>query len=109
LVNHIRMPSRIIIYSSALPIAGCWQNWTGPAPEFLPAAQTGNLPPALWVLQAAGSLAYASENGPVGAAVNARRVRVIARRRQRLDASHIEEVFGGIRLTAAGRMRIAEG
>src|ERR1700676_3551845 len=29
-----------------------------------------------------------SENGPVGAAVNPRRVRLIARRRQRLDASH---------------------
>ena len=63
-----------------------------------------------------------SENGPIGAAINPRRVRLIARQRQRLDASHpiraqspadelgyIEEGFGGIRLTAAGRMRIAEG
>jgi hypothetical protein len=29
-----------------------------------------------------------SENGPVGAAINPRRVRLIARRRQGLDASH---------------------
>ena len=63
------------------------------------------------------------ENGPDGAAINPRRVRLIARdgakglmhririehKARLIELGYIEEVFGGIRLTSAGRMRIAEG
>ncbi len=70
-----------------------------------------------------------SENGPDGAAINPRRVpltreefvslrdgakglmhRIPSEHKARLiELGYIEEVFGGIRLTSAGRMRIAEG
>ncbi len=54
-----------------VPLAGSIHFRGQPNPDLIPAAVG----------------AY-SENGPVGAAINPRRVRLIARRRQRLDASH---------------------
>src|SRR5713101_7966689 len=54
-----------------VPLAGSIHVRGQPNPDLIPAAVG----------------AY-SENGPVGAAINPRRVRLIARRRQRLDASH---------------------
>jgi hypothetical protein len=63
-----------------------------------------------------------SENGPVGAAINREEFvslrdgakglmhRIPSEHKARLiELGYIEEVFGGIRLTSAGRMRIAEG